>query len=98
MVGITALGMLDSSGEERIVGVSLLRIASAFVLCCSTCYSFTIANGVPISFRLLLHKNVRHRSFLPFGNYVTRHNASRREDLQVNSVGDMSYESRFDQN
>jgi hypothetical protein len=62
MVWIAALGVLDSSSEEGIIGIYLLRIAAAFVLCRSGRYRFAIANGVPSTSTQLLHENIRHRS------------------------------------
>ncbi len=60
MIGITTFCMFDSSGKQGVIGVFFLRVAAAFVLGRSGCYLCTISNGMPISFALLLHENVRH--------------------------------------
>ncbi len=60
MIGIAAVGVFNSSGQEGVVWILLFGIAAAFVLCCSICNRCTVSNCVPPSFALLLDINIRH--------------------------------------
>jgi hypothetical protein len=65
VVGIAAFRMLYPPGKKRIVLISLSRSAAALILRRASCYLNSIANGVPLSLLLFLHKDVGHRnSFL----------------------------------